>query len=185
MTIIVDLSGGGTGGSAYWDKDRTGDDFLTQHVPGDDIKLKDSGGNQTFFHDTSDSGSTQIGKSGVAGVNEVKDASDVVQEKLNSAGDNYHKGLFEPVAKETLADDAETTVSNGKAGFGLCNIGDNVAYAFFTFSTTAVTLVANSVGNVANTDTDTNLCIYYDGANLNIKNRLGSSLDARYTIWNS
>jgi hypothetical protein len=121
---------------------------------------------------------------GLAGVLSLTDGSDVEQEKLNTVGDNFGKGLYLPRAKTTLADDAEVTVSTGKAGFGIVNIGDNQEDAYFTFSTTAVTLRTNSA-NVANSDSDTNLCIYYSSGNLNIKNRLGSSLDVRYTIWNS
>lgn len=185
MTIIKDLSGGGTGGGGgYFDRDTTGDPFLTQATAGDDLILKDSSGNETFNHDTSDDGSTLIGKAGVAGVVEIKDASNVVQEKLNPVGDNYSKGLSIARGEETLADDAETTVASGTAGFGIVNIGDNQEDAYFTFSTTAVTLRTNSA-NVANSDSDTDLCIYYSGADLKIKNRLGSELDVRYTIWSS
>lgn len=68
MTIIVDLSGGGTGGSAYWSRDTTGDPFLTPKNSGDNLV---------------------IGATNEAGVTEVKNASAVVKVKLNSVGDSF------------------------------------------------------------------------------------------------
>ncbi|NHJ87770.1 MAG: hypothetical protein FK734_20075 [Asgard group archaeon] len=121
---------------------------------------------------------------GLNGVVEAKDQYGVVQERLNAVGDNYSKNLYMPVGKVTLADDAQTQVSSSKSGYGMVNIGNNQEWAMFSFSTTAVQLINNSA-NVDNADTDTKLCIYYSGANLYIKNRLGSSLSVRYTIWHS
>lgn len=167
----------------FWDRDTTGDAFIVQNTLGDDLKLKQAGGDVVFDMDVS-AETLQVSNTDVNGLVEVKDSSNVVQERLNPAGDNYAKGLSVAHGEETLADDAETTVASGTAGFGFVNIGDNQEYAIFDFSTTAVHLISNSA-NVTNADTDTNLCIYYSGANLNIKNRLGSELDARFTIWSS
>lgn len=136
------------------------------------------------LHSVKSDGEIQAGKLGEAGVAEVKDASNVVQERLNPIGDNYGKGLSIAHGKITLADDASTTVASATAGFGFCNIGDNQEYVLFSFSTTSVTLISNSA-NVANSDSDTDLCIYFSGADLLIKNRLTAELDARFTIWSS
>jgi hypothetical protein len=154
---------------SLWDRDATGTPFLKPQNTGDDLNMGTG------------SGTFGVGEDSVV---DVTNSSEVTQELLNSNGDNYSKGLYKPIGKVTLADDAEVTVSTGRSGFGIVNIGDNQEDAYFTFSTTAVTLRTNST-NVANSDTDTNLCIYYSSGNLNIKNRLGSSLDVRYTIWNS
>jgi hypothetical protein len=152
-------------------------------VAGDTFaKVVDSAG--AVLHHVKSDGEVQNGKTSVDGVSEVKDASGVVQDGRYAVTDNYGKGLYFPMSSQSLADDAEVTVANGKAGIGLVNIGDNQEYALVSFSTTAVTLVINST-NVANSDSDTNLCIYYDGTDLKIKNRLGSALTTRFFVLES
>lgn len=84
--------------------------------------------------------------------------------------------------KVTLADDTEIGLEKASAGYGFCQIGDNQEYAQFSWTTAGVvTLIANSA-NAVNTDTDAKLCIYDSGTQVKIKNRLGSSLNLRFSI---
>ena len=83
----------------------------------------------------------------------------------------------------TLADDTETPLVDASAGYGFCQIGDNQEYASFTWeSDGTVTLLTDISANVANSDTDGNLCIYNSGTQVYIKNRLGLSLNLRYSV---
>lgn len=92
------------------------------------------------------------------------------------------QGLNSRFTSETVADDAEIVIATGVAGWGFCQIGDNQEYSHFTFKADGTVTLFNNTANVANTDTDTNLCIYDAGAGIAIKNRLGSSLTVRFTI---
>jgi len=68
-------------------------------------------------------------------------------------------------------------------GFGFIQIADNEEYAWFFFNKDGeVTLAVNS-GNVDDADTDGKFCIYDDGDNVALKNRLGSSRKLRYILW--
>ncbi len=81
-----------------------------------------------------------------------------------------------------LEDDEEILLLEASAGFGTCLIGDNQEFTQFQFTTAGVVTLLNNTTNVANTDSDGNLCIYDNGTNVNIKNRLGSTLYLRYSI---
>jgi len=68
-------------------------------------------------------------------------------------------------------------------GFGFIQVADNEEYAWFFFNKDGeVTLAVNS-GNVDDADTDGYFCIYDDGDNVSLKNRLGSSRKLRYILW--
>lgn len=93
---------------------------------------------------------------------------------LNIEGDNT-----------TLADDASKTVlaHASTSGWLHVQIGDDQEWARARFNSSGtVALEANSA-NVANSDSDTDLCIYSTGGNLVIKNRLGSSLKCAHKVW--
>lgn len=94
---------------------------LTPKTEGDDFLLKDSSGNTTLFHDASE-GSTQSGRTDEAGVVEVKDASNVIQAKLNSAGSGYHVNKFgfgtkTPNASVTINGDASIKRTEASTGY--------------------------------------------------------------------
>jgi len=86
------------------------------------------------------------------------------------------------IGSESLADDAEISLDADSAGFGTIQIGDNQEFTQFRFTTAGVVTLLNNTANVANTDSDTDLCIYDAGDHVNIKNRLGSELTLRYDI---
>jgi len=63
--------------------------------------------------------------------------------------------------------------SNG--GWGFVQAGDGEEYAQFSYTSAGVvTLIANST-NVANSDSDTDLCVFDGGSVVTIKNRLGGA----------
>lgn len=107
---------------------------------------------------------------------------DLVLLSDTSDGDNIKKITaqnFKKAKTESLVDDASVVISTGTNGFGFVMIGDNQEYAFFAYSTTAVVLLVDST-NVVNADTDGNLCIFYSGSDLTVRNRLGATLDVIY-----
>lgn len=76
---------------------------------------------------------------------------------------------------ETIADEAEYSLTANKAGFGRVQAGNNEEWAQFQFTTAAVVTLLNATANVNDADVDTDLCIYDGGANtVKIKNRLGA-----------
>jgi len=79
------------------------------------------------------------------------------------------------VSPVELADDAEFALPDATAGWihGIVEDGEEDFYAIWT-SAAAVILRSNST-NVANTDLDTNLCIYPSGTQVFVKNRLGAA----------
>jgi len=81
----------------------------------------------------------------------------------------------------SLADDASYIPCTSKAGRGWVQAGDDEEYTEFRFSTTTVTLINNTT-NIANSDSDTDLCIYIDTGSLTIKNRLGATKTVRYEV---
>lgn len=137
----------------------------------------------------------------------IKNSSDAIKVQFSPQGNSYINGgglglgvtapqasieisdgkmvlasLWKVMKSISTTDDGTAVISSiGRNGWGFCNIGANQEYAFFCFSTTAVTLLQNST-NVANSDTDGKLCIYYNGTALTIKNRLGSTLTIRYEV---
>ena len=82
----------------------------------------------------------------------------------------------------TLQDDeVYSSIPANLTGFGFVQLGGE-EYAQVSFTSAAVvTLVANSA-NVANTDSDGNLCIYDGGSQVLIRNRLGSAKTLIYNL---
>ena len=63
--------------------------------------------------------------------------------------------------------------------------GDGEEYALFSFTTAGVVTLIQNSANVANTDSDTDLCIYDGGTGIVIKNRLGAQKKIIYSIRDS
>lgn len=73
--------------------------------------------------------------------------------------------------------------SNNDGGWGFVQAGDGEEYAQFSYTSAgAVTLIANSA-NVANSDSDTDLCIFDNGAVPAVKNRLGATKTIKIIIY--
>jgi hypothetical protein len=86
------------------------------------------------------------------------------------------------VFKETLADDASIDLPASVQGWGVVFAGDFAEWAFFKNTAAAVvTAIVDTNGdtlnsaNMAATDTDAKLCIFDNGTNVRVRNRLGST----------
>jgi hypothetical protein len=107
--------------------------------------------------------------------------------QINSSGElnvSVTAGNTHRIGGQTnLADDGTYDLPNATSGFGFVQIGDNQEWAQIAWKTDGtVTLVANSA-NVINSDTDGNLCIFDNGSQVRIKNRLGSVLNLKISIY--
>jgi len=101
---------------------------------------------------------------------------------VNEAGIFTFNGLTKEIDSASIDDDGEIILTTAVAGWGFVQAGDNEEYAQVAFTSAGVvTLIYNST-NVANTDSDGNLCIYDAGTGIAIKNRLGSTKTIRYEI---
>ena len=84
---------------------------------------------------------------------------------------------------KSVADDSFIDLKSGVTGWGFVMAGDNEESSSFTFTSAGVvTLGADATANVANTDTDANLCIFDNGTNVRIRNRLGSAKTLRVEV---
>ncbi|MCK5740149.1 hypothetical protein KAH55_13255 [bacterium] len=96
---------------------------------------------------------------------------------ITAIGDITAGGLVTKDTVVTLADDAEWIGPTGVAAWGSCQIGDAQEWIDFSFNADASVIeLRDGSANIANTDSDGNLCIYDGGAGPNFKNGLGSSL---------
>ena len=84
-----------------------------------------------------------------------------------------------------LADDASFDLPDATSGFGFFQVGDGEEYAQISWdSAGVVTLIVNSA-NVVNTDTDTNFCLFDNGTQVRVRNRLGAAKKVifKYNHW--
>lgn len=65
-------------------------------------------------------------------------------------------------------------------GFGEIFIGNDEERVRFSWTTAGVVTLIENTANIRSTDTDTFFCIFDNGANVRIKNRLGSSKIIKY-----
>lgn len=80
----------------------------------------------------------------------------------------------------SLADDASFSLPDASSGWGFFQIGDGQEYALVSWTDAGVvTLISNST-NVANTDSDTDFCIFDGGTSVTVRNRLGSTLNVMF-----
>jgi len=86
------------------------------------------------------------------------------------------------VWKESLADDGNIDLPTSVQGFGFVFAGDFEEWGFFTNTVAAaVTFLTDSGANTlnsancVNTDTDAKLCVFDNGTNVRIRNRLGAT----------
>ena len=87
------------------------------------------------------------------------------------------------ITSESVDDDGFLNLVDGVSGFGFVQAGDNEEYGHFTFTSAgAVTLLTDSTANVVNTNTDAKLCIFDNGTNVRISNRLGSAKILRVSV---
>jgi hypothetical protein len=83
-----------------------------------------------------------------------------------------------------VADDGTITLKDSAYGWGSVMAGDNEEFARFRFTSAAVVTIDQQTTNVAAADTDGNLCIFDNGTEVVIKNRLGAlkqvKIDVKY-----
>lgn len=72
-----------------------------------------------------------------------------------------------------LADDAGFDLPDATAGFGTLIVGDGEEYTQWHWTSAGVVTLVNATANVVNTDTDTNFCIFDNGTQVRVRNRLG------------
>lgn len=88
------------------------------------------------------------------------------------------------ITSESVDDDGFLDLVDGVAGFGFIQAGDNEEYGFFSFTSAGVVTLltsTNSVNFVA-TNTDAKLCVFDNGTNVRISNRLGSAKILRVSV---
>jgi len=93
-------------------------------------------------------------------------------------------GLTKNFGSISLIDEADIVLPTGKSGFGFVQFETAAAfeYAQFVFTANgAVTLLQNST-NIDDADTDGKFCIFDNGTNVTISNRLAEAVTVRYEI---
>jgi hypothetical protein len=85
---------------------------------------------------------------------------------------------------ESVADDGYIDLKSGVAGWGFVMAGDNEEYGFFSFTSAGVVslLTSTNSANFVATDTDAKLCVFDNGTNVRIRNRLGSAKTLRVEV---
>ncbi len=86
------------------------------------------------------------------------------------------------VWKENLADDAYIDLPDSVQGFGFVFAGDFAEWGFFTNTAAGVVTPLTDTNsdtlnsaNCVNTDTDAKLCVFDNGTNVRVRNRLGAA----------
>ena len=84
-----------------------------------------------------------------------------------------------------LADDAYFDLPDATAGFGFFLVDDAEEYAHITWDSAAAVTLVNSSANVVTTDTDTKFCIFDNGTQVRVRNRLGAAKKVvfKYNYW--
>jgi hypothetical protein len=85
---------------------------------------------------------------------------------------------------KSVVDDGYIDLKSGVAGWGFVMAGDNEEYGFFSFTSAGVVtlLTSTNSANFVATDTDAKLCVFDNGTNVRIRNRLGSTKTIRYDV---
>jgi hypothetical protein len=113
---------------------------------------------------------------------QVWDSSNAEVWSVNSDGVVGQQGLDTRKYAGDLADDGTIALATGIAGYGWVMAGDNEEYTGFRFTTAGAVTLLNNTANTANTDSDTDLCVYDGGSGPVIKNRLGASKKIRFSV---
>ena len=119
----------------------------------------------------------------------IANASDDDKIRLSSNGDSELNGgdvlfmdLRQTTINESLADDASIDLTTNTTGWGFVMAGDNEEYAHFRFTAAGVVSLDYNSANVVTTDTDAKLCIFDNGNNVRIRNRLGSAKNIKAVV---
>jgi hypothetical protein len=74
-----------------------------------------------------------------------------------------------------LADDGSFDLPSRTTGYGWVLVHDAAEYAYFTWTSAGVVTLIQNSANVVNADTDANFCIFDNGSEVRIRNRLGGA----------
>jgi hypothetical protein len=85
-------------------------------------------------------------------------------------------GLTQQTILVDIADSAEIVIPSNTVGWGFIQAGDNLAYAKFSWNTAHIVILRYNSANVVTTNTTGNVCVYDNGDNVAIRNRLGDTL---------
>lgn len=79
------------------------------------------------------------------------------------------------VRSESLADDGTLDLPDASAGICTILVDDGEEYANFYWTTAGVVILVSNSANVVSSNTDTKFCIFDNGTQVRISNRLGST----------
>jgi hypothetical protein len=93
--------------------------------------------------------------------------------------------VVEHITPVELADDGSFDLPDATAGFGFFLVGDSEEYAHIAWDSTGVVDLITNSANVVNTDTDTKFCIFDNGTQVRVRNRLGAAKKVvfKYNYW--
>jgi len=102
---------------------------------------------------------------------------------ITLTGDITANSLITRNSSESVDDDNEVAIAAGTTGFGTISVDESDGISFFRWESDDTVHLDLALGGIfANTDTDTKFCIYDAGANVALKNRLGSTKTIRFTL---
>jgi hypothetical protein len=107
---------------------------------------------------------------------------DIILDPISEITEVCGVGLKTKEYNATVNDDVKIALPASTTGWGTVMIGDNQEFARFRWTSQAVVTLDESTANVIASDTDLYLCIFDDGLNVSIRNRLGANLVVRYVI---
>jgi hypothetical protein len=107
---------------------------------------------------------------------------DIILDPVTEITEVCGVGLKTKEYNATVNDDVKIALPASTTGWGTVMIGDNQEFARFRWTSQAVVTLDESTANVIASDTDLYLCIFDDGLNVSIRNRLGANLVVRYVI---
>lgn len=156
-------------------------------ILGEEIELVGTSDTNTVtLQDNSVLSGSNLILSGISKTRTLKNNERIKFRWTNVSGTNRWKEITNAIigasSSETIADDSYLDIPNNSYGFGMVMIGDNEEYARFRFSSNGTVTILEQTTNVDSNDTDGNLCIYDNGTNVRIKNRLGSSKILKYYL---
>lgn len=133
------------------------------------------------------SGNTTISSAGTIGITSTGNSSITAPSVNFTMGITNQDSLITDGDASVIADDGIIQIPDGKSGRGwvmLFDSGTADGVMFFRFDSNAtVTELQVSDGvNSSTIDTDNKICIYDNGANVNIKNRLGGTRTIKLEI---
>lgn len=137
-----------------------------------ELSINDIEGKKSTFNISTDADSTVITSDNALKIK----GTDLLTDSEIIIGGLRHKSR-----SIDLNDNIEFPILTNCHGWGQIQAGDDESFTQFRFSTKDVTLF-NNTENAINHDMSDHLCIYYNGMDLTIKNRLGARKKVSVTV---